>query len=221
MKIKNLKVNKEAVVALSLCTVLTLSGCGNKQVFDFNKSFNVAIEKNDNIVSVVAIKEYSDYEGSQVQFVTEDGLRVVTSTMQTQLLKVQSEDSLNQYVYALSGENMENIVDYNQMQGVEVDYSVDNWNKDILDLHFTYNKAIILSDGTATIIKLSAWKDYEDDDKVQLKLLDGTCILTNADKVKLINDEDAKEDSLKNYALSLVGDSEKVVFYDYNNSYSR
>lgn len=197
-----------------LATILT--GCGNKQLVDFNKSFNVAIETNQDNVSIVGIKQYSDYQGTQVQFVTEDNLRVLTSTHQTELLKVKNEDSALNYAIALAGNNEEKINDYNKMQEVSIDTSHDSWNKDLLDLHFTYDKAIVLSGENAVITYIDSWKDYEEDDKIQLKLTDGSYILTNADKVKLINDDKAKEDSLKNYAISLVGDEQNVVYYDAN-----
>ncbi len=191
-----------------------LTGCGNKQLIDFNKSFNVVIETNQDNVSVVGISQYSDYIGTQVQFVTEDNLRVLTSTHQTELLKVDSENAALSYATALAGDNIEKVNDYNEMQGVSIDTSADAWNKDLLDLNFTYDKAIILSGDNAVITNISTWTDYADDDKIQLKLSDGSCILTNADKIKLINDDDAKEDSLKNYAISLVGDEENVIYYD-------
>ncbi len=128
-----------------------LTGCGNKQLVDFNKSFNVAIETNQDNVSIVGIKQYSDYQGTQVQFVTEDNLRVLTSTHQTELLKVKNEDSALNYAIALAGNNEEKINDYNKMQEVSIDTSHDSWNKDLLDLHFTYDKAIVLSGENAVI----------------------------------------------------------------------
>ncbi len=219
-KIKNnKKIMRRAtafVLAGSMCGIL-LSGCGNKQIFDFNKAFNVAIETNQGNVSIVGVSQYSDYEGSQVQFVTEDNLRVLTSTHQTELLKVENENSALSYAKALSGNNEESINNYDEMQGTSIDTSKDAWNKDVFDLHFVYDKAIILSGNNATIVEIKKWTDY-DDDKIQLMLSDGTCILTNIDKVKLINDDKAKENSLKNYALSLVGDEQNVIYYDADNA---
>lgn len=194
-------------------TVLSTSGCGNKQVFDFNKSFNVAIETNNGFVSVVGIQEYADYEGSQVQFVTEDGLRVLTSTHKTQLVKMKSTEELEQYALSLCGNNEEKLFDYNAMQGVSVNTDESSWNKDIIDWNYTFHQAIILTDEKATIVDISQWKDYEKDDKIQLKLADGTCILTNIDRVKLLNCEEAKENSLENYAVSLVGSDENIEYY--------
>lgn len=216
MKSTNLKVTKY-MTALALTTTfsLALTGCGNKQTFDFNKSFNVAIEANGDNVSVVGIKTYSDYSGSQIQFVTNDDLRVLSSTHQTQLVKAENQEAVDNYALSLSGNKEENVIDYSDLQeGAAINFSEDAWNKDVFDLNYSYKKAIILTDGTATIVTLNTWRDYAEDDKIQIKLSDGTCILTDSDKVKLINDDLADETSLESYAITLVGSPENVVYYD-------
>lgn len=216
MKIKNLKITSRAIglVCAGTIALTSLTGCGNKQILDFNKSFNVAVESNNGYVSVAAIKTYSDYSGDQVQFVTEDGLRVLTSTHQTELMKGTDTDKIYAYALSLAGDDETKVMDYNAMQGVSINTDEDSWNKDIFDLHFTYDKAIILSDETATIVELETWRDYDEDDKIQLKLTDGNCILTNMDHVKLINSDEAKNDSLHNYAASLVGNEDNVIYYE-------
>lgn len=216
MKIKNLKVSAKGIALLLSGTMaLTMvSGCGNKQVLDLNKSFNIAIEENNGYVSVAAISAYSDYSGDQVQFVTKDNLRVLTSTHQTQLIKCESTQAINDYAIALASNDESKVMDYNKMQNISVDLFTDIWNKDVFDLHYTYDKAIILSDNTAIIVELESWKDYTEDDKIQLQFLDGTFILTNMDNIKLINDDEANEDSLHNYAYSLVGSEDNVVYYE-------
>lgn len=211
---KNLKLYKKIAMlgTTGLITLTSLNGC-NKQVIDFNKSFNIVVEKNFDNVSVVGISQYSDYNNSQIQFVTEDGLLVLSSTSQTQLLKCKDEVAINNYVESLV-DDQENIVFYDQLANTSIDYSFNICNKNIMNLNYFYNKAIILSDGIATIVELDTWKDYKKDDKIKIKLQDGTCILTNSDKIKLINDVNANEDSLKNYALSLVGSDDKIIYYD-------
>lgn len=218
MEINKLRVTKKglALALTGTITLGTMTGCGNKQLLDFNKSFNVAFESNNGYVSIVAINTYSDYTGDQVQFVTVDGLMVLTSTDQTQLIKTNDADSIYNYALMLAGNDESKVIDYNAMQGVSIDVSANAWNKDIFDFNYTYNKAIILSDNTATIVELNTWKDYEDDDKIQLKFNDETCILTNMENVKLVNDDNAKEDSLYNYALSLVGSEENIIYYNNN-----
>lgn len=211
---KNLKLYKKAAIlgTTGLITLTSLTGC-NKQVIDFNKSFNVVVEKNSDNISVMGISKYADYNGSQVQYITEDGLIILSSTLQTQLLKCNDEKAMSNYVYSLT-DTKENIVFYDELSDTSIDYSVDNWNKKIVDFTYSFNKAMILSDDTVTILQLDTWKDYEEDDKIQIKLQDGTCIFTDIDKVKLINDKNAQEDSLKNYAISLVGSEDKVIYYD-------
>ena len=176
-------------------------------MIDFNKSFNIAIEKNDEVVSVVGIDGYNDYSGSMVQISTDSGLVILESTNQMQLVKSTSSASTDSYVNSLT-DDLENVTYVG-----DINYDSDLWNKKLLDLNYVYNKAIILSNDTATIVELDTWCDYEEDDKLQIKLEDGTCILTNADKIKLINDRDASEKSVEEYAASLVGSKEKVIIY--------
>ena len=205
--VKNLKV-RQALATLALAGTLTLSltGCGNKQILDFNKAFNVALEPNGDSISVVGIQNYNDYEGSQIQFVTNDGLRVLSSTHQLQLLNVENKSNLDHYTSSL--QDSDDIVMY---YSDDIQYG-DGFNKKLVDFAYTFNKAIILKDESATIVELSTWRDY-DDDKIQIKLQDGTCILTEIDKVKLVNDEEAAEGAVDRYAASLVGSEDKVIHY--------
>lgn len=222
MKFSNLNIRKKAI-AMALAGTLataTLTGCGNKQVLDFNKSFNVALETNNGYLSIAAIKEYSDYSGDQVQFRTEDGLLVLSSTHQTQLIKITNTESLQNYALALVGNDSEKIIDYNKMQGISINTAEYYMNKNYLDFNYTFDKAIILSEETATIVNLQSWTDYEDD-KIQIQLSDGNYILTNIDNVKLVNDDETKENSLYNYAVSLVGSEEKVITYEKNKTKSK
>jgi len=211
MKISNLKLTKK-ILCLGATGLISLSTIGcNKQIIDLNKAYNVVIEQNNDNLSVVGISNYSDYDGTQVQFVTEDKLVVLSSTLQTQLINIDSQQKLNNYAESLVSDK-NNIVYYDKLSDTEIDYSKEFLNKNYLDLQYEYNKAIILSDDVATIVELSSWTDYEDD-KIQITLTDGTCILTSIDKIKLVSDFDASEDSLKNYALTLVGNEENVIFH--------
>lgn len=202
--INNLKIRK-SVVALMLGASIT--GCGyNKQVVDLNKAFNVAIESNGDSISVIPLKGYDDYEGSQVQFETNDNMVVLSSTKQLQLVKVNSESSLNAYTESLKDNNDE--INY---YSKDIKYG-ELLNKNLVDLNYKFNKAIILNGETVTILSLKGWNDYEDD-KIQLILEDGTVILTNIDNVKLIYDKKANEDSVYNYASTLTNDVEKIRVY--------
>lgn len=204
--VKNLKV-RQALATLALAGTLTLSltGCGNKQILDFNKAFNVALEPNGDSISVVGIQNYNDYEGSQIQFVTNDGLRVLSSTHQLQLVKAHSEEALDAYTTALQDED-DVVMYYDDIEYEGV------FNKKLIDLAYSFNKAIILKDESALIVDLDTWRDY-DDDKIQIRLPDSTCILTEIDKVKLVYDENAEEGAVERYAATLVGSMDHVKHY--------
>jgi len=216
MKYQNLKVRKymTALLLTSTFSMGTLTGCGNQQVFGLNHEFNVALETNNDNVSVTGIKQYSDYDGTQVRFITEDDLCIRSSTHQTQLIKAENEKVVENYALALSGNHSDNVIYYDVLQGTSIDFSDTGWNKEILDFHCTYNKAIILSGENAVIVPIDSWTNYVKDDKVQLVLTDGTCIFTDIDRVKLVNDENASKSSLRNYVLTLVGNEENIVHYD-------
>jgi len=194
-----------ATIALGGTLLLTMTGC-NKQVLDFNKSFNVVVEPNGDSISVVGIQNYCDYEGSQVQFETVDGLRVLSSTHQAQMVNVASQENLNRYVTAL--QDFDDVVMYYDDQIL----FGKAFNKKIIDLDYVFNKAIIVRDEQATIYNITAWKDYEDD-KMQIKLEDGTCMYSEIDNIKIVNDANAPEGAIERYAATLVGSEENVKHY--------
>lgn len=212
--IRNLKVNNRVLFTMCLSGVMILSsGCTDVESSeDFNKSFNVVVENNDDKISVVGIKAYSNYGDNQIQFVTNDDLKVVSSISKVQLLKINDDTALKHYIFSISGNNLESVTSYDELQGIDINYEKVDWNKMIFGNNYSYDKAIILSDGVATVVNLSTC--LLNKNKIQLGLEDGTIILTDVENVRLINDDEAKKECLKNYALSLVGDSDKVIFYD-------
>ena len=121
-------------------------------------------------------------------------------------MNVENKSNLDHYTSSL--QDSDDIVMY---YSDDIQYG-DGFNKKLVDFAYTFNKAIILKDESATIVELSTWRDY-DDDKIQIKLQDGTCILTEIDKVKLVNDEEAAEGAVDRYAASLVGSEDKVIHY--------
>ena len=60
-------------------------------------------------------------------------------------------------------------------------------NKQIIDLTYSYNYAIIqLPDGTIKEGKIASWSDY-DGEQLQVKFKDGTVHLTSSYRCELIN----------------------------------
>ena len=212
--IRNLKVNNRVLFTMCLSGMLILSsGCADVESSEeFNKSFNVVVENNDDKISVVGIMAYSNYGDNQIQFVTNDDLRVVSSVSKVQLLKINDDTALKNYIFSISGNNLESVTSYDELQGININYEKVDWNKMIFGNNYSYDKAIILSDGVATVVKLSTC--LLNKNRIQLGLEDGTIVLTDVENVRLVNDDEAKKECLENYALSLVGDSDKVIFYD-------
>ena len=210
MKIRNIKITTGAIGILAAGTIVlaTLGGC-NKQIIDLNKNFNVAVEPNGNYISVVGVDSYNDYEGSQVQLYTESGLVILSSTYQLELLHVSSRDALEAYIGYI--DNDDDVVTYHDDNiGSEIEYG--SWNKNLLDFKYTFNKAMILrDDNTISIVDLQTWKDFEDD-KIQLTLTDGTVLLTDITKVKIVDDTKALDGALIDYAASLVGSVDNVYY---------
>lgn len=210
MTIKNLKINKK-ILSLGALGLLTLSltkvGCG--KIVSQNNSYNVVIEQNNDNLSVVGIKNYKDYLGTQSQFITEDNMVILSSTSQTQVVNIESNNKLNNYAESLILDK-NNIIYYDELAGTKINYSKENSTK--IKSKYDFNKAIILSDDIATIVELSSWSNYGDD-RIQMILTDGTSIITSSDNVKIICDLEAADDSLKNYALSLVGEESKIIFH--------
>lgn len=69
-----------------ICGVLVLSlvgltGCGNRQVFDTTYNFNKAIVRMpDGEVVEYEIKSWKDYDGEQLQITTKDGTTYVVNS---------------------------------------------------------------------------------------------------------------------------------------------
>ena len=128
------------VIGVGAVTVGVISYGGLKLVgklgnIDLNKSFNIAIEDTKNTVSVVYIKNYTDFKGDTVEFETQDGLRILTSIVNTSLLKEDSFKDLYEYAKLLARGNEDKIVLYDKLQGNNFETS-DAWNKRLANLLF-------------------------------------------------------------------------------------
>lgn len=193
-----------------------LKGCascaGNYDNLDTQKSFNVAVDDSEDAVSITNIVEYCDYSGSQAQFVTQDGLIVLTSTQDTHLLNQYDYNLVKEYAKCLAGGNESIVYSYDELQGLNTSMTEDFFNKKYLDLQYTFNKALIESDECITICEIDSWTDYSDD-KIQITLTNGTTILKDIKDIKLLNAQYAEPDSVYNYTLSLVGDESKIQYY--------
>ena len=210
--IKNFMIyNKTVTLVLAgVLSVTSLIGCSNKKTVDFRKTYNVAVEVNDDLVSLVGISKYSIQNGNQIQFITDDGL-IVRGTGNTQLLYVNSKDKLENYAESLAGKDGK-IINYNDLQNISFNYDDTMWNFEIVYKNTNYNKAIVLENNRATIVDVKSWSK-QNDDVVKLRADDGLIILVPFNDVKLVNDLNASDNSLENYTLSLVGTADNISYY--------
>lgn len=82
--------NKNFVTILGIViiaiVVLLLSGC-NKQIIDFDYSYDKAICNIGNEVKEIEIDKWKDYDGEQLQIKTKDGNTYLVSSFNCTLVK--------------------------------------------------------------------------------------------------------------------------------------
>ena len=83
--------NKKSLISVSilwivrLLSILLLTGC-NKQVFDFNKTFEKATCKIGDEVKTIELKSWKDYDGEQLQLVDKQGTVYLVSSINCTLI---------------------------------------------------------------------------------------------------------------------------------------
>lgn len=117
----NIKINKKnikkfcALAAGATITLSTLSGCGNKDMWDTNYTFTHAVIIEQGKTTIVPIKQWSDYDGEQIQIIMEDGNIFLTSTFNTKLFS-EKNGSLTAEDFAISISPSENEIGYIERQ---------------------------------------------------------------------------------------------------------
>lgn len=182
----------------------------NRDNLDTEKSFNAVMDENENSISISLIDGYSDYNGSTYQFRTRDGLVVLTDSKDSQLLRVDSFEELSSYAEIFANGNSDRIASYDELQGLSVDVDYDSFTKEYFDMNYDFDSVLIEGEDGIAIFDISSWRDWDDDDKVQLSISDGPVILKDMGEVKLLNSENADENSIYNYALTLAGSEDRV-----------
>lgn len=83
-------------------------------------------------------------------------------------------------------------------------------NYTILDTKYSFNKAIIFDEDSATIIEIEKWTDY-DGEQLQLQTKDGAFILTSSYDTKLMDDRNS-DISAEDLVRSLKGDDVQINY---------
>lgn len=175
----------------------------NKDLFDTNWSFNKAITFNNNHALVLPIKQWRDYEGEQLQVITEDGLVLNLCSYNSKLAydahsEIKAADFAKYYVGT---------------DGIVTDLttkasSTQGFNYDLWDTKWGFNKAIVIKEDKVIILPINKWCDYEGE-QLQLVITDGPTIVTAAYDTILVNDIESTLKA-KDIASSLV-DAGKVI----------
>ena len=186
----------------------------NREFIDLKKSFNVIIEQTPNTVSVVKVKNFTDYQGNTVEFETSDGLRVVTSIEDGTLSNKTSYEKAMKLAKIQAKGKEYGVISYDELQGNDLTLTKGTWNKKINSFDYTFDKAIeIEDDGTVIVYDVQSWKDWSEDDKVQFVTFDGEPLLRTYKHIKLVDTRNATDGSFDNYVLSLAGSPERIIDY--------
>ena len=186
----------------------------NRDLIDTEKSFNIVLEKTPNTVSVVKIVNYTDYQGDVVEFENEDGLRILTSIVNSSLMKEDKYADVYKYAEVLGSNKQYGAISYDKLQGNDL-VMKDGWNKKLNNFNYNFDKAVeILEDGTIVVYEVANWKDREEDDKLQITTPDGRVWLTHFKNVRLIDTKNAEKGAFESYLVSLAGEQEKIMQYE-------
>lgn len=156
----------------------------NKDLLDTNWKFNKAVTFNGNNALILPIGNWKDYSGEQLQVITPDGLTMILSSFNSKLM-YDEESDISAYDFASS---------YVGSDGKVIDLAGDidtNFNYDIIDMEFDFNKAIIIKDDSVVILPISEWCDYEGE-QLQIKVVGGPTMVTAAYDTILLNDVTSK-----------------------------
>lgn len=75
-------------ILLFIVIILCMTGC-NKQIFDFEYTYDKAICVIGGEKKEIAIKKWNDYDGEQLQIVDEDNNIYLVSSVNCSLIKVE------------------------------------------------------------------------------------------------------------------------------------
>lgn len=210
----DLKDKLSLLVIGGVIVVGTIKGCSklnsNRDNFDTVKEFNAVIDYNEYGTSIAKIDSYTDYKGSTVEYVTSDGLEILTGLNNVQLVRAVDYDKVYDLAIELSGGEVSRVISYDKLQKLNTKIEEYGWNKTLWNLNYDFDYCITETEDGVVVKKITTWKDWDADDKVQITFEDGTTLLTTFANTKLVNTMNAGETALYNYALSLAGSEDRL-----------
>ena len=121
-----------------------------------------------------------------------------------------SFEELSSYAKIFSNGDPNKVVSYDELQEMSTNIDDSSFTKEYFDMNYDFDTVLIEGEKGLAIFDVSSWRDWDSDDKIQLAISGGPVILKDMSEVKLLNSENADEDSIYNYALSLAGSEDRI-----------
>lgn len=201
----NKKGKRTKVTSLILCGALAsslLTGC-NKTIVDTKYGFDKAVILGDDTSIIMDVANWLDYEGEQLQMITDDNMAILTSSFDTNAFYGQSKNYNIKEIATSSLSEDGEVYDYSRE-----DSSISLYNKAFFDGTWAFNKAVIFNGNNALVLPVDEWKDYEGE-QLQVVCPNGLALNLCSYNTKLINDQKSTMKAC-DFASSYVG-SDGVV----------
>ncbi len=215
------KLNKKRrtkVTSLLLSGVLAsslLTGC-NKTIIDTKYGFDKALILGDDTSIIMDVADWLDYEGEQLQLITNDNMAILTSAFDTNAFYGQSSN------YDIEEIATSAITEEGELYNYSENDSTSLYNKAFFDGTWAFNKAVVFNGNNALVLPVDVWKDYEGE-QLQVVCTNGLVLNLCSYNTKLINDQKSTMkafDFAQNYVGSdgivndISEDNHKVFNYD-------
>lgn len=203
--IKKQKSKKLKLSSFLLCGLLStnlLTGC-NRTVFDTKYGFDKALILGDDTSIIANVINWKDYEGEQLQFVTSDGLIILSSSFDTNCFYGSSTN------YSIEKVAKNAISSEEEIYTIGEEQEKTTFNLDLLDTNWKFNKSITFNGNNALILPVAEWKDYEGE-QLQIITPDGLIANLCSYNSKLINDEFSNTKA-QDFASYYVGNDGNVT----------
>ncbi len=184
-----------------ICTLLT--GC-NRTAFDTKYGFDKTVIFGDDTATIMYVKQWKDYSGEQLQFITDDNFVMLSSSFDTlALYGTSSKHSAEEIARGSITANGE-VNNLNTDDGKNP-----NFNKDLWDSQWSFNKAVTFNGNKAVVLPVGEWKDYSGE-QLQVITTDGLVLNLCSYNSKLIYDSESTTKA-EDFASMYVGQDGTVT----------
>ena len=160
----------------------------NKQFADLRRAYNKAIEFGDESDALLALKSWTDYEdGEQFQIKISNGGMQLCSSFNTALINdVHGVEVTGEKIAAALNPNFKDFTEGNETApGI--------YNKQVVDLSYLFQDAVINSGKTSAVLPIKNWRDYAGE-QLQFTYTNGVTMLGSSVDISAFcpNDEEIK-----------------------------